>query len=70
MSRDEWKVFMEQPKKRWTRKVAHADHFYPKLYTLASEVHGRLLAYSQHFPNLATNKACNVNIIGKLTANR
>jgi hypothetical protein len=70
MSVDEWTVFMEQPKKRWTRKAAHVDRFYPKLYTLPSELHDRLLAYSQHFPNLAKNKASNIHTIGKLIANR
>ena len=70
MSADEKKVCMEQPKKRWTRKVAYVDLFYPKLYTIASEIHDRLLAYSQHFPNLAKNKASNIHTIGKLIANR
>ena len=70
MSVDEWTVFMEPPKKRWTRKAAHVDRFYPKLYTLPSELHDRLLAYSQHFPNLAKNKASNIHTIGKLIANR
>ena len=69
MSADEWKVFMEQSKKRWTRKVTHVDRFYPKLYTLASEVHDHLLGYNQHFPNLAKNQACNIHTIGKLIAN-
>ena len=44
------------------------DHFSPKLYTLASEVHNCLQAYSQHFPNLAKKKASNIHTIGKLIA--
>ena len=42
MSAAEVKVCSEQPKKRWTRKVAHANYFYSQLYNLASEVYDRL----------------------------
>ena len=59
-----------QSKKRWTRKVAHIDRFYPKLYTLASEVHDRLQAHNQYFPNLAKLKPPNIHAIGKFIATR
>jgi hypothetical protein len=47
---------MAKPKKRWTRKIAHLDCFYSKLYTLASEVYDCLQANKQYFPNLAKDK--------------
>jgi len=70
MSADEKNLCYEQPKKRWTRKVAHVDKFYPKLYNLASEVYDRLQKHSQIFPNLGKNKTSAIHSIGKLIANR
>ena len=70
MSADEKNLCYEQPKKRWTRKVAHVDKFYPKLYNLASEVYDRLQKHSQFFPNLGKNKTSAIHSIGKLIANR
>ena len=70
MSAAEVKVCSEQPKKRWTRKVAHANYFYSQLYNLASEVYDRLQNDSSFFPNLGKNKTGTIHSIGKLIANR
>ena len=71
MSASNKEEYTKQSKKRGTRKVAHVDRFYPKLYSLASEVHDhRLLAHSVYFPNLAKNKASNIHTIGKFIATR
>jgi hypothetical protein len=69
MSASNKEEYTKQSKKRWTRKVAHVDQFYPKLYALASEVHDHLLAHVVYFPN-AKNKASNIHTIGKLIATR